>query len=195
MQASVGRIKSDNALFLLNFHGPVLCVTRLTGFGGLAELAQADPVRLLDMAAHQRLGLPGVMGADRGQHRVMFGNRLDLLVVSFLAASVAIFVCRKIRRRSQVITAGFLSGICIATFTWLFNSADQLPADTIFYQCAAGLVTGIVEGVVIAGLLPILEGLFKRTTDITLLELSDYNHPVLRRMQLEAPGTCTTASW
>ena len=39
------------------------------------------------------------------------------------------------------------------------------------------------------GLLPVLESLFKRTTDITLLELTDYNHPLLRRMQLEAPGT------
>jgi len=35
----------------------------------------------------------------------------------------------------------------------------------------------------------VLESLFKRTTDITLLELTDYNHPLLRRMQLEAPGT------
>jgi hypothetical protein len=39
------------------------------------------------------------------------------------------------------------------------------------------------------GLLPVLESLFKRTTDITLLELTDYNHPLLRKMQLEAPGT------
>ena len=37
--------------------------------------------------------------------------------------------------------------------------------------------------------LPVLESLFKRTTDITLLELTDLNHPLLRRMQLEAPGT------
>jgi putative nucleotidyltransferase with HDIG domain len=35
----------------------------------------------------------------------------------------------------------------------------------------------------------VLESLFKRTTDITLLELTDFNHPLLRRMQLEAPGT------
>jgi putative nucleotidyltransferase with HDIG domain len=41
----------------------------------------------------------------------------------------------------------------------------------------------------VVGLLPVLESLFKRTTDITLLELTDYNHPLLRRMQLEAPGT------
>jgi putative nucleotidyltransferase with HDIG domain len=43
--------------------------------------------------------------------------------------------------------------------------------------------------VAVVGLLPILESLFNRTTDITLLELTDYNHPLLRRMQLEAPGT------
>ena len=44
-------------------------------------------------------------------------------------------------------------------------------------------------GVAVVGLLPVLESLFKRTTDITLLELTDYNHPLLRRMQLDAPGT------
>jgi putative nucleotidyltransferase with HDIG domain len=53
----------------------------------------------------------------------------------------------------------------------------------------AGLVTGIITGIAVVGLLPILESLFNRTTDITLLELTDYNHPLLRRMQLEAPGT------
>ena len=50
-------------------------------------------------------------------------------------------------------------------------------------------LTGLLTGVAVVGLLPVLEALFKRTTDITLLELTDYNHPLLRRMQLEAPGT------
>jgi putative nucleotidyltransferase with HDIG domain len=53
----------------------------------------------------------------------------------------------------------------------------------------AGLATGMLTGVVVVGLLPLLESLFKRTTDITMLELTDYNHPLLRRMQMEAPGT------
>jgi hypothetical protein len=35
----------------------------------------------------------------------------------------------------------------------------------------------------------VFESLFKRTTDITLLELTDYNHPLLHRMQMETPGT------
>lgn len=120
---------------------------------------------------------------------VMFGNRLELMVMSFLASCVAIFICRNIRKRGRVVTAGVVGGLCIAIFTLFFNWADGLPSEIIFQQISAALTTGLVEGVVIVGVLPILEGLFKRTTDITLLELSDFNHPILRRMQLEAPGT------
>lgn len=120
---------------------------------------------------------------------VMFGNRLDLLVMSFLASTIAIYASRNLRKRGSVVTAGFFAGLSIALFTLLFNLVDGLPWSTIVYQMTGGLATGLVEGVVVVGLLPILEGLFRRTTDITLLELSDYNHPILRRMQLEAPGT------
>jgi len=120
---------------------------------------------------------------------VMFGNRIELFVMSFLASSVAIFICRNIRKRGRVVTGGMAAGLSIALFTLLFNWIDQLPAQTILNQTMGGFLTGLTEGIVVVGVLPILEGLFKRTTDITLLELSDYNHPLLRRMQLEAPGT------
>lgn len=120
---------------------------------------------------------------------VMFGNRLDLLVMSFLASTVGIYACRNLRKRGRVVTAGFFTGLSVAIFTMLFNRVDGLPWQTIINQMTAGLLNGAVQGVVVVGVLPILEGLFKRTTDITLLELSDYNHPILRRMQLEAPGT------
>jgi hypothetical protein len=53
----------------------------------------------------------------------------------------------------------------------------------------AALATGVLTGMAVVGVLPVLESLFKRTTDITLLELTDYNHPLLRQLQLDAPGT------
>jgi putative nucleotidyltransferase with HDIG domain len=48
---------------------------------------------------------------------------------------------------------------------------------------------GIVTAMVVGGALPILEQLFQITTDISWLEASDLNHPLLRRMTIEAPGT------
>jgi len=52
-----------------------------------------------------------------------------------------------------------------------------------------GLVNGFVVILLTIGLLPFFEFLFGITTDITLLELSDLNHPLLKRLALEAPGT------
>jgi putative nucleotidyltransferase with HDIG domain len=120
---------------------------------------------------------------------VIYGNRLDLLVLTFLASMVAIFFCRDARRRSRVVYAGGAGGLTIAAFAALVGIANQTPTDTLLREMSAGLVTGLLTGIAVVGLLPVLESFFKHTTDITLLELTDYNHPLLRRMQLEAPGT------
>ncbi len=120
---------------------------------------------------------------------VIYGNRLDLLVLTFLASMVAIFGCRHARRRGSVVRASGMGGLTVAAFAALIGVAQQTPFETLVWQMAAGLLTGLLTGVAVVGLLPVLEALFKRTTDITLLELTDFNHPLLRRMQLEAPGT------
>jgi putative nucleotidyltransferase with HDIG domain len=120
---------------------------------------------------------------------VIYGNRLDLLVLTFLASMVAIYGCRDARRRGRVVRAAGMGGLTVAAFAALIGVAQQTPYETIGWQMAAGLLTGLLTGVAVVGLLPVLEALFKRTTDITLLELTDFNHPLLRRMQLEAPGT------
>ncbi len=120
---------------------------------------------------------------------VIYGNRLDLLVLTFLSSLVAIFIGRDARRRGRLVRAAGAGGLTVAAFAALIGIADQTPVDILLRQMIAGLATGLITGIAVVGLLPILESLFKRTTDITLLELTDYNHPLLRRMQLEAPGT------
>jgi len=120
---------------------------------------------------------------------VIYGNRLDLLVLTFLASMVAIFGCRDARRRGRVVRAAGMGGLTVAAFAALIGVAQQTPYEILVWQMAAGLLTGLLTGIAVVGLLPVLESLFKRTTDITLLELTDFNHPLLRRMQLEAPGT------
>ncbi len=120
---------------------------------------------------------------------VIYGNRLDLLVLTFLASLVAVFSCRSLRKRSRVVRAAGLGGLVVAVFALLIGVVNRLPVVAVLEQMAAGLGTGLATGVAVVGLLPILEGLFKRTTDITLLELSDFNHSLLRLLQMEAPGT------
>ena len=59
----------------------------------------------------------------------------------------------------------------------------------IGWQSLAAFATGIATAVVVSGILPILEHLFKITTEISWLEMTDLNHPVLKRLSMEAPGT------
>ena len=120
---------------------------------------------------------------------VIYGNRLDLLVLTFLASMVAIFSCHSLRKRSRVVRAAGLGGLVVAVFALLIGVVNRMPWLAVLEQMGAGLGTGLATGVAVVGLLPVLEGLFKRTTDITLLELSDFNHPLLRLLQMEAPGT------
>src|SRR5204862_7099045 len=56
-------------------------------------------------------------------------------------------------------------------------------------QSALAIGNGILTVTIVGGILPILENIFQITTDISWLEASDLNHPLLRRMPIEAPGT------
>lgn len=120
---------------------------------------------------------------------VIYGNRLDLVVLTFLASLVAIFGCREVHKRGRVVRAAVAGGLTFALFTLPIGFADQVPLATLSRQMAAAVATGLLTGMAVVGVLPVLESLFKRTTDITLLELTDYNHPLLRQLQLDAPGT------
>jgi putative nucleotidyltransferase with HDIG domain len=52
-----------------------------------------------------------------------------------------------------------------------------------------GFLGGFVAAVVVIGILPLLEWIFGYTTNIRLLELANMNHPLLKQLILEAPGT------
>lgn len=52
-----------------------------------------------------------------------------------------------------------------------------------------GIANGVLSTVITTGFLPFFENIFRVTTPIKLLELSNPNQPLLRRLLLEAPGT------
>jgi len=59
----------------------------------------------------------------------------------------------------------------------------------ILHRIAWGGINGVLCVIVSLALLPFLESFFSRITPITLLEVGDFNKPLLRRLMIEAPGT------
>lgn len=120
---------------------------------------------------------------------MMQGNSLSVLVATLLSALVGIYCSRNIQLRARVIRAGTMSGLVMSAAALLSGIRDNLEPSTVFGQLVTALIAGLITGMIVVALLPMLENLFNYTTDITLLELTDFNHPLLRKMQVEAPGS------
>ena len=129
---------------------------------------------------------------------VLFGAiDAPLLVTSLISGFTAVSLTLQVRRRSKLVRAGFGVGLAIWLLSLAFGligpinllSLGQNDWRTIALQSAYAMGNGILTAMVVGGALPILEQLFQITTDISWLEASDLNHPLLRRMTIEAPGT------
>jgi len=124
---------------------------------------------------------------------VLFGiiqnNSVEFLLIAFLSGVVGSFVSVNIRKRSKLLRAGFYAGGAAALAGAAVAAFSNYSVALIGQQTFIALLVGLLTGVLAVGLLPLFEQLFKITTEITLLELTDFNHPLLRRMQMEAPGS------
>src|SRR3982075_4050867 len=129
---------------------------------------------------------------------ILFG-RIDapLLVCGLISGFTAVYLTLQVRRRSKLIRAGFGVGVAIwllALTFGLIGPINLFPPTAndwgmIGLQSAFAIGNGLVTAMIVGGMLPMLEHLFQVTTDISWLEASDLNHPLLRRMTIEAPGT------
>jgi putative nucleotidyltransferase with HDIG domain len=83
-----------------------------------------------------------------------------------------------------VVLSAALHAPLAAAVSWFFYGESTVAWATVF-----GVLSGVVSGVAALGLLPFLATLFGVTTTQTLLDLTDRNHPALRLLEEEAPGT------
>ena len=117
------------------------------------------------------------------------GNRLDIAGMSLVGGIIGIFAMKGVRRRSQVITAGLCVGFANMSYLIGMGLIRALDFKIAITESFFGFTSGLISAVIVTGVLPIFENIFKVTTDISLLELADLNHPILKEMVMKAPGT------
>jgi putative nucleotidyltransferase with HDIG domain len=126
------------------------------------------------------------------------GEALGFMILSLVGGVTTVLLANEVRKRLQLLQTGIYVGAVILVMGLLLgrldiascfgpNAVDHLQL--LAMGCAAAFGTAVFTALLISGLLPIFEGTFQLTTDISWLELSDLNHRLLRQMQLEAPGT------
>ena len=119
------------------------------------------------------------------------------IVISLISGFIAVFVTLEVRKRSRLIRAGVFVGLATLVLAMMFGLIGPIVPELfgninwqlVAMECLATVASGVFTAILVSGILPILETLFRITTDISWLEAADLNHPLLKRMTIEAPGT------
>ena len=119
----------------------------------------------------------------------VMGFDFGLMLVHSIAGAAGVFAVRRITRRSHFYRALWLVPLVYVVVIGSVEVLGVASPTELLYAVGYGVLNGVLSVLMTIGLLPIFESLFRHTTDITLLELSDLNHPLLRQLAMRAPGT------
>lgn len=143
---------------------------------------------LLTVIYDSRVGVFGTLSLAL-MGGIYFGLNFEFMALTLFVAVIAVFSVRDIKRRAQfmmtaaLVFAGYVLMLgafsLLEIFPWQGTMVDKLimvGVNTILVLFTYPLLWMFEKG-------------FKVTTDITLLELSDTNQPLLRELSLKASGT------
>ncbi|MCJ7554622.1 MAG: HDIG domain-containing protein, partial [Ignavibacteriaceae bacterium] len=117
------------------------------------------------------------------------GNDYTFMAMNFIAGGISVYTVRDIKNRTQIfrsflyILFGYFASILA------FGLERFAPVDTMLIELAFAGSNALISPVLTYGLLIFFERIFKITTDLTLLELSNFDRPILKELTRKAPGT------
>ena len=129
---------------------------------------------------------------------------LNYSAVCFVTGTVCALVSGRVHKREHILRAGQVASAIVFTSVYLLLGLESVGTDgSVPLRGLAGgfnvsgfsLELAITVGVnfvlaaLIGGMMPALERLFNISTPITWLEWADMNHPLLKKLQIVAPGT------
>ncbi len=122
---------------------------------------------------------------------ILAGHRFDLMMVYFTGSLIGALSVKDARTRGKLINSFFFVVLVQVTCVVLFHPTKEflVSKDFISHYLQPLFVNGVLSALGVMATLKIFENLFGVVTNFSLLELSDFNHPLLKRMILECPGT------
>lgn len=112
------------------------------------------------------------------------------LVINLVTALVVIISARSMRKRKEIFRVCFLAYVSAipVLFAFTFNE-NQFWTLSLGIDFLSTLFFLLLTGILVVGLLPLLESLFRIMTDMSLMEYMDPNNELLRKLMIEVPGT------
>ena len=180
----------------------------LLGFSSAIYLLGLGPIFLvaiiLSVGFDQRFAV-GFSMLNALLVKVILGQGMSFFLAGFIGSVLLILLLGEIRTRTQLLRVGSMTALVVGTtvlgfgllhsrlgratpLDWLW--LNRHPDFSMLFHDALLAGSAVLAAVLLSLLLiPVVEQLFRHSTAMTLLELSDTNRPLLRRLAMEAPGT------
>lgn len=117
------------------------------------------------------------------------GNDYTFMAMNFIAGGLSVYTVRDIKNRTQIFRSFLFILIGYTASILAFGLERFAPAESMMIEFAFAASNALISPVLTYGLLIFFERLFNITTDLTLLELSNFDRPLLRELARKAPGT------
>ena len=184
-------IRDDEAVMLLGtllvlFTAVITALQRLPLSALLTPLPAAAVLASLLLHPRAAVVLSAVLAMIFG---VLHGFSFDCFFIAFFGGLAGAVSALSIRtHRDFVRTGSLIAGAHFAVLAILsLVHRESLPE--FLWGSVWGVSNGFLSAMLALGMLPFLESFFLRVTPLKLMELADFNQPLLKRLMVEAPGT------
>lgn len=145
---------------------------------------------ILTIAYNQRFAL-GISAFYAVLACLAVGKVADLQLFATMMAGVVTccFTLKEIRTRTKLLEVTTLAAAAVFATAVTLGLLQELPEGEIFSNAGTAAGVTVVVGMIIQTFLPIIERVFRIATSMTLLDYSDANQPLLKKLAMEAPGT------
>ncbi|NLC07911.1 MAG: HDIG domain-containing protein [Syntrophomonadaceae bacterium] len=145
---------------------------------------------LISILVDCRIGVLGTIIMSIFVGIIAGGQDISFVVVALISGLVGVYSVSKVNQGWDLAKGGILvGGVNVLVVVALSLMAYESTVISVLWGAFYGLLNGLLSGIVAIGILPYLETIFGITSTIRLLELVNPNHPLLKRLLLEAPGT------
>lgn len=117
--------------------------------------------------------------------------QMEIALYILFGSITSLYLLGNVTRRSTILRTSL--GVCVSNilfiaFYLLMTQTTYNLKELSFYAIAA-VISGVLSGALTIGLLPFFESTFRLLSDMKLIELSNPNHPLFKKILTETPGT------
>jgi cyclic-di-AMP phosphodiesterase PgpH len=112
------------------------------------------------------------------------------LMINMVTAVMATVLVKTVRKRKEILVMSAKLWITTIPLVLAFHMMENgLLTPSLVTDLLCTLIWVAITAIIVIVMVPLLESIFGIVTDMTLFELGDLSHPLIRRLNLEAPGT------